>query len=131
MAFDDSLAISSVTPTAGSGSDVTFTTIERGLKETTRMNTATDLSSPENLVIRHQVQGSTKNGGTITDRHLIQAARTELDGDGNPYTCVVNLTIAVPRVGLFSQAEVQRQIDLIVNLLLASGAVAAILRGES
>lgn len=131
MALAETLAISPTEPTIGTGSNVSFATTLRGPGAATeRLNVATDLSNPEKLVIKHQVTGSEKSGN-LTDRHLIQLSRVERDSDGLPHNCVVNLTISVPRNGLFSVAEVERQVSLMANLFFATDISTAILQNQS
>ncbi len=115
----DPLTIPAATPTAGSGSGVTFTTTEFAGKSSTRLNTATSLSAPETLVIKHQTTGPDKNL-VVRDRHLISSSRVETDTDGKPYACTVNLTFDVPRNGLFSDADVLRQLSILANLLTST-----------
>jgi hypothetical protein len=110
---------------------VTFVTNRREPTGAVRLNTATDLSNPETLTIRHQVTGSEKNGGVIVDRHLVSTSRVERDSAGVAHMCTVNLTIAVPRNGLFTTTEVTRQIALLANLLFTSGMVDNILQNQA
>lgn len=128
--FADPLLISPDALTIATSNQVTFSVIETQGKMRKRKNSATTPSDPENMVINHFVQGS-EAAGTLADRHLIQLSRVERDTAGKPFTCVVNLTLTVPRNGLFSTAEVTRQIQLLANFVLASGKVASVLDGES
>lgn len=96
-----------------------------------RLDGATSLSLPTRLVINHQTSGS---GATLTDRHLIQASRTELDAANVPYTTVVNLTIAMPRRSV-STASALDLVSFIKDLIdtggVASADLASILQGQS
>lgn len=128
--FSDTVTISPTAPTIGTGSDVDFVTIGQGAQSRERLNDDTTLSDPEKLIIKHQQTGSEKTGNLV-DRHLISLSRVERDSDGNPHTCVVNLTIAVPRNGLFSTVEVERQLSILENFLLGSGNVGKILMNQA
>jgi hypothetical protein len=130
MALADPLTVSPTTPTAGTGSDVDFAVVGRGTRDTSRLNDATTLSDPEYFNVKHNISG-TEKGGDLTDRHLVQLSRVERDSDGAAHTCVLNLSIVVPRNGLFSEAEVLRQVSLLTNFLLGSGNLGAVLQGQS
>lgn len=131
MAFADPLSISKGSLTPVTTSPLSFVTNKLENQGKVRLNTATDLTNPETLAIRHQATGSDKNGGTIVDRHLVSSSRTERDVNGVAHQCVVNLTIAVPRNGLFSEAEVTGQVALLANLFFTAGSPAAILTNQS
>lgn len=60
----------------------------------TRIDQATTLSAPRKMVVSHSTSGS---GLNLVDRHLIQFTEVELDAAGNPFTTIVNFTIARPR----------------------------------
>jgi hypothetical protein len=130
MALSDPLSISPTTPTIGTGSDVDFVVTSRAGSSCERLNDATTLSDPEKLVIKHQVTGTEKQGNLV-DRHLVQLSRVERDSDGVAHACVVNVTMSVPRNGLFSTAEVTRQVAILANLLFDTGMTAAILQNQS
>lgn len=126
----DPLLVSPDAYTIVASNNVTFDLVEATGKLRRRKNAATSISDPELLVINHFLQGS-EAAGTLADRHLIQTSRVERDTLGKPYVCVANLTLTVPRVGLFSDAEVLRQVNLLANLAGASGRLASILAGQS
>lgn len=111
-----------------SGTDTVFVKTRTNADGATRMNEATELTTPELLVIRHQVQGK---GNAITDRHLLQLSRAERDSEsGVIHTAQMNVSIVIPRVGLFSTAEVIRLFALQKELLTDAN-LARVLRGES
>lgn len=93
-----------------------------------RINTATDLTLPEYLTVRHSTSG---RGDQTIDRHLCQFTRAERDADtGSIYTSQLNVTFVVPRVNLFSTAEIERLWDLQKELITAAN-LAKLLRGET
>jgi hypothetical protein len=98
---------------------------------TVRLDGATTLSQPTKLAIKHSTSGS---GESLTDRHLIQATRVELDANGIPFTTVVNLTIAVPRKTA-TNTTVYDLVSFIKDLVDTAGAKSAdldaILQGQS
>lgn len=128
--FADPILVSPDPVTIVTSNNVTFDVVEQSGKMRRRKNAATTPSDPENLVVNHFVQGS-EAAGTLADRHLIQTSRVERDVAGKPFTCIVNLTLTVPRNGLFSTADVQRQVNLISNFINAAGYVGKILDGQS
>jgi hypothetical protein len=128
--LDSTLDICPTAPTPATGSEVEFVSNNTYPGGTDRLNSATSLSDPEKLVIKHSVSGSEK-GGNLVDRHLVSFSRVERDEDGKAHQCTVNVTIAVPRNGLFSTAEVTRQLALASNFLHTSGITAAILQNQS
>lgn len=130
MAYADPLTVSPTAPTAGTGSNVTFNKIRQAAQEAERLDAATTLSDPQKLVIKHQTSGSEKAGNLI-DRHLVSFSRVERDSSGNAAAAVVNLTISVPRNNMFSTSEVQTQVNMLVNFIMGSGNLAALLQGQS
>lgn len=133
MSFTDTLTLDNAT-----GVDTVYALITRDNTGTKRLNTATSLTEPDNLVIKHSSSGV---GANAIDRHLIQFSRTNVDAVGVPRTAIVNFTIAQPRSAALTNAEV---IDLVSNLidLISDGtfsgsgiggtvALTQLLRGES
>ena len=129
--FADPLTISPDTLSPSATNPVTWDLVEATGRMRRRINNASTADLPENLVINHFVQGNEKVPTSLVDRHLVQFSRVERDTAGNPYTSIVNVTMSVPRIGLFTAAEMQRQIYLSCNFLLASGRVAALMAGQS
>jgi len=112
---------------------VEFTSIKTEPTGNTRLNVATELSLPEFLVIRHSLQGK---GDKTIDRHLVQLMRSERDElTGLVHSCVLNLTLTVPRVGLFTETEVRRQMNLLTQFLNQGSGTSTtlhrLLRGET
>lgn len=131
MALTDSLALSQGAHTAGTGSVLTFVTTKRGNTETERIDNTTDLQSPRLLIVRHQTNGKEGIGNGITDRHLFQLSKVERDVNGKAFALQTNLTMVVPRVGLFDSSDVYPQLRLLCNFLATSANIDALLRGES
>lgn len=93
-----------------------------------RINVATTLTEPEEIAIRHSVQGK---GESTVDRHNVIITRHEKNSETGQITAAsVSLTLTVPRTGQYTTVEMQRLNDL-VQEVLADGGLARILRGES
>lgn len=131
MALQDSISLAPGAPTIGTGTPSVYVLTRRDSSGTERLDNTTDLSAPSLFVVKHAVQGSEKNGGVITDRHLVQLIRTERDVNNVAHRLVVNATIIAPRVGLFDAAEVNAQMWKMCNFFQGSAVIAAIMRGES
>jgi len=110
----------------------------RDLNGSNRINTATTLSEPTSLVIKHSKSG---NGPNTVDRHLVQFSVTQIDDEGVPRTAIVNFTMAIPRSEALTFANVT---DIVSNLIdfISDGsfsgsgiggtvALTALVRGES
>jgi hypothetical protein len=121
-----------------SGDAISYVLLSRDGSGTKRLDSASTLSEPRHMVVKHSVQGS--NAEAI-DRHLVQFTHTKLTTAGSPKTAVVNLTVAVPRDTVITATIVN---DLVANLvdLIADGGfsdtgfagitnLTAISRGES
>lgn len=106
------------------------TTIVNG-QSVTRLDAATSLQTPTKVVITHSTSG---NGDSLSDRHLIQATRVDLDANGVPMTTVVNFTISVPRRSA-SNTTVYDLVSFIKDLVDTGGVKSAdldaILQGQS
>jgi len=119
-----------------SGDDVTYKRIRSDATGSTFIDTATNLSAPGLMTIRHSTNG---RGSDATDRHLIQFQRNVLNSGGVTRTLTVNCTVAVPRDTIVTAQMVKDQIANLVDFL-ADGAIAsiatmanvdALLRGEA
>jgi hypothetical protein len=121
-----------------SGDDVTYVLISQDANGTRRLNSASTLAEPADMIVRHSVQGSGQNA---VDRHLIQFTWTKLDTAGVPRKATINFTVAVPRSTVITSTMVN---DMIANLVdfIADGGfttsgfagvtnLTALLRGES
>lgn len=127
----DPLNVSQTAPTAGTGSEVAYNVVKRGDREAHRLKAGATLTDPTWIVVKHSSSGSGKNGGTIVDRHLIQGSIVEHDALGVEHVQTVNLTLIVPRVSIFSEAEIGYNLNRVVNTILGSGNLTAILQGQS
>lgn len=109
----------------------TFTTVSVNGSKVDRIDSATTIQQPTKMVINHTTSGS---GDSLTDRHLVQFSRTELDANGLPFTTIVNLTIAVPRRST-STTTANDLVSFIKDLVDTAGAASAdlgkILQGQS
>lgn len=121
------------------GADQTFTLLGADNTGSTRLDTASTLTEPKRLNIKHSSSGQ---GAAAIDRHLIQTSNTKLNTAGVARTATVNLTIAVPRDTVITAAIVEDLISNIISLMsggafstttgLTSNAnITALLRGES
>lgn len=110
----------------------TFNENKRSGSRVERLRSDTTLALPSRLVIDHSV---TNGGGVTSDRHLIQVATTESDGNGGTGTTIVNLTISVPRTVSAAATTAKDAVAFICDLLQDAGAANAaftsILQGES
>lgn len=79
------------------------------------LNSATDLSAPHVLNIKHTLA---KPGLKGVDRHLYQITKTVNDTDGNPYTLTGNFTVIRPRSGLFTVNDVNDLFMMFVSLFI-------------
>jgi len=83
---------------------VTFVLKGQDLKSSERIREDSSLDLPEIFRISHTTSQQNK---LITDRHLVQFSMRKRDSlTGNEGTAVVNLTIAVPRNGVFDVDDV-------------------------
>lgn len=96
------------------GADQTFTYLGGDATSSKRMDTASTLTEPRLLVIRHSVSGS---GAAAVDRHLIQCSVTKLNTSDVPRTGTVNMTIAMPRDTIITKEEIEDCIANIVSLV--------------
>lgn len=115
----------------------TFSLIKTNSDGTARIDTATPLSTPTILNIKHSVTGK---GALAVDRHLIQVVKS-VSATPSDVQVVANLTLAVPRNIAISKEDVYDLISQITSVLqpgfdpseyvFASSNVDALLRGES
>lgn len=120
-----------------SGDDVVYALILNGANDgSKRIDTASTLSEPGVLQIKHSVSGS---GPNAIDRHLVQLSRTKISA-GVPRTLTVNFTVAVPRdVAITNQLvfdAVSNLVDFISDGSFSSSGIGgttnlvSLLRGE-
>lgn len=121
-----------------SGDESSYVLVKNNGDGTQRLDSATTLSEPRMLIIKHSTNGS---GSSAIDRHLVQFSQTEETAGGLAKTATVNFTMAVPRDSVITNQIVY---DLVSNLIdfisdggfTSSGIagttnLAALLRGES
>lgn len=108
------MALTITTLDARDGTDQTFALVGSDSSSSTRIDTASTLSEPKKLIVKHSVSGS---GANAVDRHLIQASQRKLDTGGLPRDAVVNMTIAVPRNTVITTAMVDDLVSNIISLL--------------
>jgi hypothetical protein len=113
MSLSDTLTLDNAT-----GTEVVYALQGRDNSGSRRIDQASTLTAPNNLVIKHSRTG---NGANAVDRHLVQFTRTELDALGLARTAVVNLTIAVPQSTVFSSTEVLDMVGNLVDLISDGG----------
>jgi len=133
MALTDTLTLDGAT-----GTEATFALQGRDNSGSRRIDSASTLTEPRLLTIKHSKTG---NGVNAIDRHLVQLSRTELDSATVPRTAIVNLTITVPQSAVFTNAEIYDMVAYLVDLISDGGftgsgftgttALAQLLRSES
>jgi hypothetical protein len=82
---------------------------------TLRIDTLSSLSEPRTLSIKHSIQGK---GAAAIDRHLIQLQKQDTGDSGVLESCIVNLTVALPRSGTFSNGDVHNLLAFLMSFLL-------------
>lgn len=116
------------------GANVDFIAVKRNDPKdgSVFMKDGATLDLPEQISVKHAVIGSPgKTGQGASDKHLVSYVRTERDATtGFVYRLVVNATIEMPRVGLFSATEVENGVEAIAKFLTDAN-VTKLLRGES
>lgn len=105
------MSLTITTLDARDGSDQTYALLGEDQTGSKRLDTASTLTEPRSLVIKHSVQGS---GANAIDRHLVQASYTKVNSSGVPRTGTVNLTIAMPRDTVITSAIIE---DLLANIV--------------
>lgn len=103
-----------------------------------RIDVTSSTAFPNLLTVQHTSSGKVP---VVTDRHLISATKSIANGANPAQKATVNLTIAIPRGGLFGTVEVADLVSVIIDLISDGGFsaagiagtanLAAILRGES
>lgn len=119
-----------------SGDDSTYRLVSNHTDGTRRIDIATDLSEPAFLTIRHSQSGS---GNKVVDRHLVQFTRTFTDSLGATFVVTTNFTVAVPRTGAVTAADVADEVCRLLDFLSSGGVstlastanIESLLRGES
>jgi|SwirhirootsSR3_FD_contig_123_54177_length_2123_multi_4_in_2_out_0_2 hypothetical protein len=124
-----------ITLDAANGTDVVYRLVSNSVDGSRRIDIASTLALPAVLNIKHSVTGKPP---LLTDRHLIQISKTIPAAIGTA-TCVVNLTITVPRDAAVTSTVVHDVLANLIDLLLDGGLstlatsanIDALLRGES
>jgi hypothetical protein len=103
-----------------------------------RIDVASTTTESKSLEIRHTSSGK---GAASIDRHLISSYWTKPDVAGVPFKATVNLTLAVPRNAVFSNADILDLVAYVIDLISDGGFsgsglagttnASAVLRGES
>lgn len=132
MIFPASLTFESVTDHAS-----TYPFVRRGqdLRSSEWISVApsSTVDLPEMMRIAHS---SSNIKGTITDRHLLQFSLKKRNNIGDEGTALVNLTLSVPRNGVFDNDDVHHLVSHIYHVIATSdGAetyalINALLRGQ-
>jgi hypothetical protein len=113
MSLSDTLTLDNAT-----GTESTFALQGRDSSGARRIDTASTLSEPQSLVIKHSRSGQ---GLNAVDRHLVQVAKTELDSNGIARTAIVNFTMAVPQSTVFTSTEILNMAGFLVDLITDGG----------
>lgn len=100
----------------------TFVENRRSGYRVERLRSDTSLATPCLLVIDHSV---TKSNGVPANRHLIQVATVESDGNGGKATVVVNLTISIPTTAPNGIALAKDALAFISDLTQGAGGASA------
>lgn len=79
------------------------------------INSATDLSAPDMLNIKHALAPPGLSG---VDRHLFQLVLTKNDAAGKPASLTGNFSIIKPRSALFTATDVNDVVMKMVSLLI-------------
>lgn len=133
------MSLTITTLDARNGTDQTFALLGQDSNSSKRIDTASTNTEPKLLNVKHSVSGS---GSAAVDRHLIQCSQLKLNSAGVPRTGTVNLTIAVPRDTVITQAMIEDCIANIVSLVCggafstttgftSNSVITQLLRGES
>lgn len=76
------------------GTEITFALISTKDNEYKRIDTATELSAPTLMTIRHSTSGS---GKTAIDRHNVVFSDVEVDAAGDKFVGSVSITLNMPQ----------------------------------
>lgn len=121
------------------GTDVDFVlTKYDGQGGSSRLSSGSTLTDPTTMAINHR-QVSPKGSAVVIDQHLIKFEDTLVDSATNrSVKSVVNLTLNIPRDGLFTKTSLHDQLRQLIQLLTGSTTVTVsttvidqLLRGES
>jgi len=94
-----------------------------------RIRNDTDLLQPEFLDLKHAVEGKAGSVGH-RDRHLISVRRVKKDTTtGELHEAVVNITIAMPRSGVITRAEMDEMTNVARNFIVTNN-LTQLYRGE-
>lgn len=100
------------------------------------LNSATDLSAPDMLNIKHTIANPGMSG---VDRHLFQLVKTALDTANKPASLTLNCSVIKPRSSLFVLNDVNDLVMKLVSLLvtdvtsvtLSSANITSLMNGET
>jgi hypothetical protein len=109
MALTDTLTLDDAT-----GDETAFVLLFKDQNQTKRIDSAGTLAAPRTCVVKHSSSGK---GTNIIDRHLIQFTELVQDAAGVDRTAVVNLTMAVPRSSVITNAKVIDLVSFLVDLI--------------
>lgn len=125
MAFSNDIVIADA-----AAANKTFKLISLTDGNSSRIDSASNLTTPRSMFIKHQTSGSKANGN-ISDRHLVSFSATYLDGANKEQVAVLNLTVQVPRSTAVSRANVNDLIAFARNWFGVSANVDGLLINES
>jgi hypothetical protein len=125
MAFANDIVIADA-----AAANKTFKLISLTDGNSSRIDSASNLTTPRSMFIKHQIAGSKANGN-ISDRHLVSFSATYLDGSNKEQTAVLNFTLQVPRSTAVSRTNVNDLIAFLRNWLGVSTNVDGLLINES
>jgi len=112
MAFSDTLTLENAFNAANS-----FAKTSQDASGSRYIDTASTPAEPRLLVIKHQLSGK---GTSAVDRHLVQASYQKLDAEGDPFTGVVNVTMAQPRSAAITSTIMYNLIANLIDLLTSA-----------
>lgn len=97
---------------------ITYSKTRQDLHGSEYIATFSTSQEPSGLYVKHSVSGKGKD---TVDRHLLQFYKTKLDVETLPRTCLVNLTIALPRSLVTPVATPLPLLANLVDFLLNGG----------
>lgn len=91
-----------------------FVLVGQDLKSSLRITEDSTLDLPETMRIAHSQ--STQNK-VITDRHLVQFSLKKRSTAGVEGVCTVNLTMGVPRLGIFDREDIKHLVHHVYEFI--------------
>jgi hypothetical protein len=119
MAFPATLVLKNA-----ANADKNFIRVSADKQRVTYALDGASLSEPVTLQVAHTMSPALDG----SNRHLLKLSFTELDANNRQRTAVVNMTIAMPKVGV-ARANLDDVIAYVKNFFVTSN-VTAVLRGE-